>query len=117
MTSKEIKKGFREVLAFRSHDEKYEHDAQLLAAQFLSEIIIAMERKSLKKKDLAKMIGTSASYITQIFRGDKLINFITLAKIQTALKLKFTVNVEATATKAPSRRKHTLLKTRPSIPA
>lgn len=38
------------------------------------------------------MIKTSGSYLTQVFRGDKPLNFITLAKIQKALNIRFEIS-------------------------
>jgi transcriptional regulator with XRE-family HTH domain len=36
-------------------------------------------------------IGTSASYLTQLFRGDRLLNFRTIAKIEAALNIEFKI--------------------------
>ena len=60
---------------------------------FLSEIEKVCEERGLLKKDLAGMIGTSPSYITQLFRGNKIINLETIAKIILALNIKFEVSV------------------------
>ena len=45
----------------------------------------------MSKKDLATAIGTSASYITQLFRGNKMINLEMLAKIQQALEIDYDI--------------------------
>jgi len=46
------------------------------------------------------MIGTSASYITQLFRGNKIINLETIAKFQKIFDIKFEIkavsNIEET---------------------
>ena len=62
--------------------------------RFLSELEKLNCEKPLKKKDLAKAINTSPSYITQLYRGDKLINLITLAKIQDAFNITFEINAK-----------------------
>jgi hypothetical protein len=36
-------------------------------------------------------VGTSPSYITQLYRGDKLVNMLTLARFQKALDLEFEI--------------------------
>ncbi|NCW88573.1 MAG: XRE family transcriptional regulator, partial [Chitinophagia bacterium] len=46
-------------------------------------------KKKITRKLLAQLIGTSPSYLTQVFRGDKPLNFMTLAKIQKALNVSF----------------------------
>ncbi|CAC9561959.1 hypothetical protein [uncultured Gammaproteobacteria bacterium] len=60
-----------------------------LMSQYLIQIERALENQSMTQKELANKIGTSASYISQFFNLNKLINFKTLAKIELALKLDF----------------------------
>lgn len=74
-----------------------EHRAQMLSYIFLSEAQKAMDRKDWTRKQLAKEIGTSASYLTQLFRGDRLLNFKTVAKMEAALGIRFEVNVDRSA--------------------
>lgn len=50
-----------------------------------------MDRKGWTRKQLAESLGTSASYLTQLFRGDRLLNFKTEAKIEAALGIKFVI--------------------------
>ena len=88
-----IKDSFNNLLIPGSYEEKVEQDSVLLMAQFLSAFEMEMGKKQLRKKDLANMIGTSASYITQLFRGTKIINLETIAKIMTALDLHCEVNI------------------------
>ena len=90
----EIREAFNSMLTFTDKNEEVEHEAAMIMFQFLSEITKVMEDKKISKKDLAKIIGTSPSYITQLFRGDKLINFKTLAKIQRGLDTKFEVKIK-----------------------
>jgi transcriptional regulator with XRE-family HTH domain len=73
-------------------------------ASFLSVIEIVQEEKGISRKELASMIKISPSYLTQVFRGDKPLNFITLAKIQKALGILFSVGLKQTK-KAPTTRK------------
>ena len=68
-------------------------DELLLMAKFLSEIEQQQKLKDIDRKTLAKLIGTSPSYLTQVLRGDKPLNFKTLTKIQTVLNIRFELSV------------------------
>jgi ribosome-binding protein aMBF1 (putative translation factor) len=87
----EIRNEFQKLFE-KSPEEQVEHRAQLLSYIFLSEAQKAMDRKGWTRKQLADEIGTSASYLTQLFRGDRLLNFKTVAKIEGALEIRFEVN-------------------------
>ena len=101
ITSEEIKKQFQELLSFKSEEDKIELVTKELVFSFLSEIDKAMERDNISKKELAKLIGTSASYITQLFRGDRTPNFLNIAKMKDALSLDFEIKIkESNFTKA-----------------
>ncbi|REL24560.1 XRE family transcriptional regulator [Rhodohalobacter sp. SW132] len=81
----------------KSPEEHVEDRAQMLSYMFLSEAQKTMDRKGWTRKRLADEIGTSASYLTQLFRGDRLLNFKTVAKIEVALGFRFEVNVDSSA--------------------
>lgn len=88
-----IKARFDEIFENRTDQEKLKLDAYVLMASFLSEIETVLEQEKMSKKILAQKIGTSPSYLTQVFRGDKPLNFSTLAKIQNALHIHFETRV------------------------
>lgn len=67
------------------------HEKKMIMYRFLSEIERISEEKELNRKDLAALIGTSASYITQLYRGNKVINLETIAKFQKALDFQFEI--------------------------
>jgi ribosome-binding protein aMBF1 (putative translation factor) len=90
-TKKGSAKGFQELFEFKSQEEKRAHDGRMLMFRFLSEVEREMEAQGVTRKELAQAIGTSPSYITQLFRGDKMLNFPTIAKIQEALGIEFQV--------------------------
>ena len=69
------------------------HETRMIMYRFLSEIEYVIEEKGLKRKDIAKMIGTSPSYITQLYRGTKILNLETIAKFQQALDAKFKIEL------------------------
>jgi transcriptional regulator with XRE-family HTH domain len=60
-----------------------------LMGQYLTQIEQTLDNQSMTQKELANKIGTSASYISQFFNLNKLINFKTLAKIELALDINF----------------------------
>jgi transcriptional regulator with XRE-family HTH domain len=83
--------GWEAIFSFENNDDLIKHEAQMLMFSFLSETEKYQTLQKINKKDLAKCIKTSASYITQIFRGNKPLNFETIAKIQLALNIKFNI--------------------------
>lgn len=86
-----IKEKFKSLVIEKNEQEGIDHDAYMLMAGYLSEIEKIQEDEGIKRNHLANQIKTSASYLTQVFRGDKPLNFQTLAKIQRVLKIKFQV--------------------------
>ncbi len=85
---------FDELFAFASREEEIEHEAKMLMFRFLDKIQIIADNQGLSRKELAAKIGISASFMTQLFRGDKLINLTTLAKFQKELDFKFEISIE-----------------------
>ncbi len=93
-STEKIRNEFRKLFK-KSPEEQVEHRAQLLSYIFLSEAQKVMDRKGWTRKQLAEEIGTSASYLTQLFRGYRLLNFKTVAKIEVALDLKYGIYEES----------------------
>ena len=87
----QIKSGINALFNSKTEDQLIERDALMLQANYLSEIERLTKEKGINRKDIAVRIKTSPSYLTQVFRGDKPLNFITLAKIKRALDLRFEV--------------------------
>lgn len=75
----------------RSEEKETEHDSFMLMASFLSEIEAIQDKYKITRKELAERINITPSYLTQVFRGDKPLNFHTLAKIKRKLNLRFAV--------------------------
>lgn len=92
-----IAPGFESLFALKSKSEELEHEAKMIMFRFISELEKMNSAKPFKKKDLAKAIGTSASYITQLYQGDKLMNLITLAKLQEAYDITFEIKAKPNA--------------------
>ena len=91
---KEIAVAFNSVFSFDNEQDQLELEAKIIMAKFLEKIQEIAAQKGLKKKDLAQKIGTSASYITQLYRGNKLLNLMTLAKLQRALDIEFDIAIK-----------------------
>lgn len=91
---KDLQKEFDALLGFENEEERLEHEAQLLAFQFLSGVDACMAKNNIKKKDLASKIGTSAAFITQLFQGDRKPSWNILAKMQDALELEFKIYIK-----------------------
>lgn len=83
---------FEGLFSFNSTKEELEHEAKMIMFRLLSSFEKMMDRP-IQKKEIAEAINTSPSYVTQLFKGDKLINFTTLAKLQKAFD--FTFEIEA----------------------
>jgi transcriptional regulator with XRE-family HTH domain len=68
-----------------------------------------MSKSEMSKKKLAELLNTSPSYVTQIFRGQKIINLLTLAKLQQIFEIEFKIISEKVHEKAKNKegkRKH-----------
>lgn len=89
-----IQNAFSQLLTPATEEDKYALKGQVLALKFLSEIDEAMASRKMKKKELAKKVGTSASYITQLFMGDRKPNWEILAKMADALDIDFYVTTK-----------------------
>ncbi len=90
---KDIQQAFNDVLNIDSTEDKVELETLMLSAKFLSEIERIRQERGILKKELAEMIGTSPSHVTQLFRGDKTINLKTIAKLQIELGVSFEVKI------------------------
>lgn len=66
-------------------------DNQLLMFRFLSEIEKITDDRKISRRKLADMVGTSPSYITQLYQGNKIINIDLICKMQKALDIKFEI--------------------------
>ena len=86
-----IQKQFQDLI--RKSDETVDIGflADMIMYRFLSEIEILAEERKMTRKELAQKIGTSASYITQLYRGSKLLNLTTIAKLEKIFDITFEI--------------------------
>lgn len=89
-----IKKEWDNLFSEISYEDRVASMADVLALQFLGLVDRKMELENISKKELAEKIGTSASFITQLFRGDKKPSWNILAKMSIELELDFKVLTE-----------------------
>jgi DNA-binding Xre family transcriptional regulator len=76
-----------------SGSDKIMIETRLLMYRFLSEIDKITSERGINRKQLAKLAGTSASYITQLYQGKKIINLQLLTRIKKALDIDFNIEV------------------------
>jgi transcriptional regulator with XRE-family HTH domain len=67
--------------------EKAEVDGQVLSSQLMGLIDEKLQERKQSRKAIAQGIGTSASYVTQLFYGDRMLNMVTLAKMLNVLDM------------------------------
>src|SRR5450759_4016080 len=74
-------KSFEDLSNSISEPDKIMIETRLLMYRFLSEIDKITSERGINRKELAKLAGTSASYITQLYQGKKIINLQMLSLI------------------------------------
>lgn len=82
---------WRNLLQEITEEESIEIKASVLALQFLGLVDAKMKERGMTKKEVADQIGTSVSYLTQLFRGDRKPSWEVLAKMSIVLELEFRV--------------------------
>ena len=88
-----IAQGFEKMFEFESPKEELLHDAKIIQMKILH----ALEEyltQPITKKELAQLLETSPSYITQLYNGDKLMNLEMISRIQAAFNLEFEITVK-----------------------
>lgn len=90
-SNEEIQKAFFE--AIKKSDENIDIGflTDMIMYRFLSEVEILSEERKMTRKELAQKIGTSASYLTQLYRGNKLLNLTTIAKFEKVFDITFEI--------------------------
>lgn len=67
----EIKAAWDALFAMITPEEQLEIDGLVLGQAFLSKVHEIMEARGMSRKELAEQMNTSASFLTQLFRGDR----------------------------------------------
>jgi transcriptional regulator with XRE-family HTH domain len=80
------------LLDFETDEEKLMFEAEMLHLATMQLVAQLMKENNMNKKQLAEALNTSQSFITQLFSGDKLLNFKLLAKLQRVFNVSFSIN-------------------------
>ncbi len=96
MSSKheKILQDLESLLVIDNEKDKLELEAELLHLKFVKVVEKLMEDEGISKAQLADVLSTSKSYITQLFSGNKLLNIKTLVKLQRVLGFNFKISSE-----------------------
>ncbi len=87
-----VEKEFQDILIPKSDKERLEFEAKMIHLDFISRLQELMKFKNINsKRELADLLETSPSFVTQLFSGEKLINLKNLARLQRALDIKYTI--------------------------
>lgn len=92
-----VNKEFEQLFTHNSIQDKENHEAQMFSFKFLSEVQKICDVRNISRKELAQKVKTSASFITQLFTGKKLISPLLIAKFQNAFEIEFEIKAKYTA--------------------
>ncbi len=81
----------------RFNEFDLQHERIMIQMRFMSEIERLMEENDFSEKKLAELSGLSASFITQLFKGNKKLNLDTIAKFQMIFDVKFKIEAKIEA--------------------
>lgn len=87
----DIQAAFDDLFDSFTDEEQLEQEGRLIGFTFLSEVERVMDERGMNRKDLAEKMNTSASFITQLFTGDKPLSDKHKAMLQRALGIRFTI--------------------------
>jgi len=91
MSSNDITKAFEDLLSFQNQDDLIEFEADSIQLRTMERIEAILSDKNISRSQLAKKMGTSRAYISQLFSIDKALNLKTLAKLQQALDVRIEI--------------------------
>lgn len=82
-----------DLLSLRNEGEKIEFGKEVLHTTCMHQVRIHMG--TMKNTELARRVGVSPSFISQLFSGDKTVSLELLAKFQHILRFKFLITSSA----------------------
>ncbi len=86
---KAIKAAFAKVLNDFSEEELLQLEALAIGHAYLSEAQRIMDERGMLRKELAEKMNVSASFLTQLFRGDRPVSDYHKAQLQRVLGVRF----------------------------
>lgn len=102
MSLREIKAALRRLRDEKTPAQRESAAAKLLSFRFLSEVEALAEARGLTRRALAQALGTSPSYITQLYRGDRLLNLTMAARLERVLEVQFHVKAVVPRVNTPA---------------
>ncbi|MEM0996898.1 MAG: helix-turn-helix transcriptional regulator [Bacteroidota bacterium] len=96
----DLRNALDSVLQFGSEKEEIRHGASMISLDIIRTLEAYMDEKGLTKADIAAKIGTSKSYLTQLFSGEKLVNMTFMYRLQKAFGLEFEFGLSNRISKA-----------------
>jgi ribosome-binding protein aMBF1 (putative translation factor) len=93
----EVQAAFDALFDSFSDAERLEQEGRMIGFAFLSEVEHELDRRGKSRKDLAKAMGVSGSFLTQLFTGDKPLSDKHKAMFQRALGIRFVVSAQQEA--------------------
>ena len=100
MSNKNVDEMMKEVLTFRTPEEKFEFRCDMIQLSIVHQIHRAMEELGKTKKDIAKAFANRYGekwindYITDLFTADERMELEDIELFQQALGIKFTFGYE-----------------------
>jgi transcriptional regulator with XRE-family HTH domain len=85
---------FEDLFNFKNEEEQLDHDAKMIMFRFFNELEKLEIDTPIRNKDIAEIFGSSKSYVTQLMRGDKLINLLKIAKLQKSYDITFEIKAK-----------------------
>lgn len=79
--------GFEELFTMKPAEQDA-HEAHMVSLRILSEVQKLLDARNMTRKQLAEALGTSPSYLAQLFRADKMLNLEMIVKLERVLGLK-----------------------------
>ncbi len=77
------------LFSFEDEKERIEIKASFIQLDILDEVKKIMKEKNINRTELAKKLNKSASFISQLFSGDKQLNLKMIAQFQEIFDAKF----------------------------
>jgi ribosome-binding protein aMBF1 (putative translation factor) len=93
----EVQAAFDALFDNFSDAERLEQEGRMIGFAFLSEVEHELDRRAMSRKDLAKAMGVSGSFLTQLFTGDKPLSDKHKAMFQRALGIRFVIHAQENA--------------------
>lgn len=83
----------KSLRASLSHGERLVFDEESAILEFTEDLVAAMQKQRLKRSELAKKIGKTKSYVTQVLSGSTNFSFRTAVLFANAVGLKFSARL------------------------